>query len=455
MPTGTARHRGTWLPGQENKTLLIVEGLSGTAQAFDVASGTWRTVGEWVQGSEEGGCGFLPFAVDGNACAWLLNRSEEHYSSKSCMEQKYASLTLLRPPYGSQPSHVPPPEELLITYRFGQIFVPAAGDRPALLIGGSTHAGMNAYLLTGAVEAAGRDGRMWAMPSLRIPRRDAAAFRIGDGVLVVGGTAGSIHDRDADTKALPVEWLASSSPSANVQWTELAGSDLPPSSAYAQLADGSLLAIDRDGRVTQITMHRVPGAAPVLERVPWPSLNRARQSSANERVRVRELADGRVVVAGGQVQAEKIALMKDDVDRPDAADEYVGIGEFLPSRRHEIYDPAVRRWLTSAASVTAGGQVTILADGRVVKLGTEEPVVTAPGAEPALPKRRLEVSTANGMAWGPMPAAGSRLRWSDRYKRFSLDGELFAIGELADVDTGGGPGGVVWFNSATQRWGWS
>lgn len=57
---------------------------------------------------------------------------------------------------------------------------------------------------------------------------------------------------------------------------------------------------------------------------------------------MRELADGRIIVAGGEVQVHKIALMSGDSQRADAADEYVGIGPYLPSRRHEIYDPATR-----------------------------------------------------------------------------------------------------------------
>ncbi|MBK7744931.1 MAG: hypothetical protein IPI40_15395 [Betaproteobacteria bacterium] len=54
MPTGTALHRGFWLPGQEGKSLLITQGLSGTAQAYDLATQTWRTVGSWGEGRQEG-----------------------------------------------------------------------------------------------------------------------------------------------------------------------------------------------------------------------------------------------------------------------------------------------------------------------------------------------------------------------------------------------------------------
>ena len=196
MPTGTARHGGVWLPGQEGKSLLITGGLSGTAQAFDVATQTWRTVAEWVEGSEEGGCGFLPFTFEGNAYAWALRRSEGHYSSKACMEQKFADLSLLRPLAGTAPPKVPPPESFLVTYRSGATFLPAAAvgndERPAMIIGGTTHAGMNAYNVTSSVEAVGRDGRIWALPSLhnaRVQRAGISHRRRRAGRRRTGGTA--------------------------------------------------------------------------------------------------------------------------------------------------------------------------------------------------------------------------------------------------------------------------
>ena len=454
MPTGTARHRGIWPPGGDGTTLFIAEGLSGTAQAYDVGSKTWRTVGEWVQGSEEGGCGFYPFIHDGNAYAWLLNKAEGHYSSKSCLEQKYAYLSLLRPALGAAaPLSPPPPEALLITYRSGAAFVPAtaagSSESPALIIGGTTHAGMNTYLMTSAVEAVGRDGRIWSLPPLNHARVNARAFRLGGGILVVGGEATRWHRDRNPASALPTEWLAAApggKGGPTGKWVDLPESPFVSDTALTQLADGSLLQVNAAGDVTQLLGTQVNGL-PTLERVAWPSLRRARRSVDKEQVQVRQLPDGRIVVAGGQVQAEKIALFSPEVERPDGVDEYVGIGEFLPSRRHEIWDPAAKRWITTAASVAAGGRVTILEDGRVLKLGQTQPQA------PAEPKALLEISTANGMAWAPRPlSAGSRLRMTDQFKEFSLDGEIFASGELEGVNTGGGVSAVEWLNQATERW---
>ncbi|MBK7744933.1 MAG: hypothetical protein IPI40_15405 [Betaproteobacteria bacterium] len=67
----------------------------------------------------------------------------------------------------------------------------------------------------------------------------------------------------------------------------------------------------------------------------------------------------------------------------------------------------------------------------------------------------LEISNAEGTAWTELPTglgAGSRMRFNDQYKAFTVDGELFVSGGLADLGTGGGPSGVEWFNAATNRW---
>ena len=152
------------------------------------------------------------------------------------------------------------------------------------------------------------------------------------------------------------------------------------------------------------------------------------------------------MVAGGHVRAEKIALLKADSDKPDAIDEYVGIGEYLPSRRHEIYHPNTRRWLTSAPARSKGGNVTILGDGRVLKMGS----TYAPGATESVPL--LEICDATGMTWTTMPSGGSRMRRSDEFRAFSVDGELFVSGELNNISIGGGTRGVEWFNTSLKRW---
>ena len=446
MPMGNARHRSLWMPGQEGKTLLVVERMSGTAQAYDVAQGTWRTAGAWYQGSEEGGCGFYPFVSNGTAYAWGIWRAEGYYSSKSCMEQKFATLSALRPDRDHAAAASPPPESLLITYRSDEAFLPGAAGKPALSIGGSSHAGMNTYLPTATVEAITREGRILAMPTLNTARSGATAYRVGDGVLVVGGRGEDFDERREATRILPMEWLAAADSDTAASWLDVTGNVPEATGAIGQRPDGSLLEVTTSGSVAELKL-RINGGALNVERSSWPSLNRARRPNEKSRVKVRELSDGRVIVAGGDVQTEKIALLTLCVQESSCADEYVGIGALLPSRRHEIYDPVNKRWNNSAPSRAAGGQVEVMSDGRVVKLG-------AIGASDASsPQTVLEMSDANGNSWQRMPDIGPHgMRLNDRLRVFSIDDELFVYGEMELAHNNSEGVGVQWLNINTAQW---
>lgn len=327
--------------------------------------------------------------------------------------------------------------------------LPASGAAPLLVIGGALHAGMNTYVKAGSVDAVSRDGRITSWPSLRIARQDAKAFRMAGGVLVVGGTGPhNTYGGDRDPKPLPAEWL----PPAGTtpwQWQEVTGAGIPPGSALAQMKDGRLLVLAQGGALQQLQLVAREGRLR-LEAAAWGRLNRERRDGPNERdqVQVQQLDDGRVVVAGGAVRSERIALFSDNVAKPDAPDDYVPIGDFLPSRRHEIFDPATGRWTNSAPSGAPGGRVIILADGRVVKAGQAQrgPDDTGPV------KVVLEISNAAGNAWTPLVPTGSRLRISENLRLFTLEGELFASGEMEGVSTGGGASGLEWWNPDTRRW---
>lgn len=448
MPNGTARHKHLWWDAPWGRELLAVQGLAGSAQALDTRTWTWRTVGEWRSGSQEGGCGFYPFVAGGNAYAWLVNRTEGHYSSKSCAEQKFASLSLLRPPAGARPSAEAPPESALVSYRDGAAFVPAEGDAPALAIGGARHAGMNAFVITGAVEAIGRDGRVATLPSLRTARQDARAFRAAGGVLVVGGSGpDSPYGGVRRPQPLKAEWLALPGGTPGT-WQEVGGDGPPASAALAQLPDGGLLALGPGGDLRQWKL-AVRNGAPVFESSAWPALERERRhgDGEGEAMRIRALEDGRVVVAGGMERPERIAVYSLVPEEPDT---YVGIGDFLPWRHYDLFDPASQRWTVSAPAQAAGGRALILGDGRVIK-ATPLPQTEAEAAA-GPPRFVLEASDRAGATWAPLASQGSRLRINARYKLFTLEGELLASGEVDGLGTGGGPSGVEWRNPATGAW---
>ena len=449
MPNGTARHRHVWWDAPWGRTLLVVPGLAGAVQSLDTSTWSWRTVGEWASGSEEGGCGFYPFAVDGNAYAWLVNRTEGHYSSKSCGEQKYADLSLLRPPASAAPSTSAPPESALVSYRHGAAFMPAAGKAPALVIGGSRHAGMNAFVISSAVEAIDREGRVATLPSLRTARQNAKAFRAAGGILVVGGNGpDSPYGGVRDPQPLKAEWLA---PGGSAQWQEVDGKGPSASAAVAQLRDGSLLALEPSGELQQLKL-TLQGTKPAFESLAWPELTRERRngdgSDEASAMRIQELDDGRIAVAGGSVRSERIARYSAQVLEPGQPDEYMGIGDFLPWRRYEMFDPATRRWVRSAPAKAAGGRAIVMRSGRVIK--------AAPAPQPtqdAGPQRfTLEASNPAGTAWTPLAHKGSRLQINDQYILFTIEDGLFASGEIAGLSTGGGPSGLEWLNPATGTW---
>jgi len=441
MPAGNALHRHLWWKAPWGNTLLVVPGITAAVHAFDPSTRAWHTAGEWPHGSEEGSCGFFPFTIEGNAYAWLRMRSEGFYSSKRCGDQKNSILSLLRPPHTATLASQPPSESLLTT-RAKAAFLPATDTAPALAIGGATHFGRHSDAVSAAVDAIDWEGRMTALPPLRVAREGAQAFRVAGGVLVIGGLGRRNDDPDNNWRELPpAEWLPPQDSSTPWQWQEADSSILAAGMAVTSLKDGSLLAVGPGKRGIQQLRLVFPNGKPTLESQPWPTLNHEREGN----IQARELDDGRIVVAGGSVRSEKIALYSERALEPDHPDEYIDIGPFLPSRRHEIFDPAIRRWSNSAPSKAVGGWVIILADGRVIKAGRED----RQEQDETEPKIVLEISNSAGTAWTRLATSGSRLNVGVP-KLFSVDGELFASGHLPPAHTS--LPGLEWLNPTTGEW---
>lgn len=443
MPDGNARHRFLTWRAPWGDTLISVMGVSGAAHAFDPATRTWRLVGAFRSGSEEGGCGFFPFVLQGQAYAWNQRRGEGQGSAGECHGLPLLELSLLRP--AAPAISGPAPEALQVTHRIEGSFLPAAGGAPALWLGGRQHAGMNNHRLSGAVEAVARDGRVSAWPSLQVGRAGAQVLRLAGGVLALGVPAPGQPKsswRAPDSPA-PAEWLAG--PSA--RW-QTVGGDVPAAgTALTTLPDGSLLALSADGALRQLRLVTREGR-PWLVAGDWPALSMPRRRGPNDEdeLGIQALADGRVVVAGGGVRDEKIALLTPDTDKPDAPDHYVPVGPYI-GQRCEVYDPKTRRWSVSEPAEHFGGALLMVADGRVIKHG----IVTVEEGSQATLTRRREVFDPQTLRWSPFEPAGSRLVEDHRYRLFTLEGEILAAGHLAAP---GGQGGIglEWLNPATQRW---
>jgi hypothetical protein len=445
MATANAYHRPVWLTLDGQPTLLLAGGINAGAQALDAATGTWRVVATWPGVTPDGSCTFFPFAVDGHVYAWNMKEAGDVDHRDNCVGYKNSILASLMPRIESFATATAPAGDSLVSYQSEAAFLPAGQERPALIIGGTVAGADYASTsrVTGGIAAIDTQGRMLSMPSLAEPRRKAQAFRIDGGVIVVGGT--NVDDRDLDkAKTLPMEWLDLSDPQHPGAWQKADGEGVALNSTVGPLANGHLLEMDTRGSVNEIELvHN--GASLGLKRTPWPAMNMTRVSGLNARVQTRSLPDGRVIVAGGGAR-DKIALWKSDSDQPDAADEYISIGETRSSADYEIFDPVTRRWNRSASSAFAGEAMAIGDDGRVWKFGKS-------GSADAHDRQwRAEVSSADGTTWTPLSVEASpNIAWDEQARIFALDGEIFAAGQRRDTDKSQ-VSTTVWFNTTRGKW---
>jgi len=420
MPVGHALHQHMWWNAPWGKTLLVGVGTTSAVDAFDPATSSWRNVGSWPSGSEEGGCALYPFVVDGAAYAWLWNRSEGYYSSKTCDNPENSKLSLLRAPQQGSQAPRPSSESLRSVFRKDAATVPASGTAPALLIGGIQHAGMNNYMPSAAVEAVTLDGRVSSMPTLHVPRAKVHAFRIGDGVLVLGGVGPKPND---ESQRPPAEWLPSM---ASPAWQLVDGLTVDSGAALTQLKDGSLLSVTTDGLLRQLNF-TPKGQQLAIEQHTWPVKVRPRNSPG---MKVRELDDGRIVVAGGTIVNNS--------------------GEEITPKTYDIFDWAKKRWSQSSPPTLDSKDALILHDGRVIIWGYRWRGSESKGAYED--KLTLEISSSNGDKWAPLPTKGSKLLRDASYKIFEQDGELFARGSISAPEAKNSPVALEWLNAATAQW---
>lgn len=159
-----------------------------------------------------------------------------------------------------------------------------------------------------------------------------------------------------------------------------------------------------------------------------PPLRRARKDTYNK-----QLADGRIIVAGGEVQIEKkLALLAENATKLDAADPYIELGEFLPTRTYDIFDSNTQQWRTSALAKTSAHGVEILDDGRVVHHQDN----------------MVEISTADGTAWQILPLPIDK--FIDDEQIWLQQNELFFSGvfwlnkQRYHI--------IFWYDQTTQQW---
>jgi hypothetical protein len=471
LPTAVAMHRALWAKGEEGKQLLLAGGNSAAVQAYEVSTGVWRIVGESIQGSEKRGVSVASVLIQNRQ--YLLRQSgESNYSS-----EKGWNLIPLRMGSGLGIGGAVrnfDSDSGVTLYRSGLTFLPGKNDTPGLALGGSIHAGMNTYGITAAVDAIWPDGHIQALPAFNYARTGAQAFRLADGsILLIGGQVnGQANAGDKVESASSMEWLPGNVALQEARWQPL-NEGWAQDKALGQMTDGSLVAVNTSGEVSRIKISTDAQGKPHAEISELPPLHQPRLFQNPTDLIVRGLPDGRIIVAGGEMQNKRLAVMREDSMDPNAADEYLRIGEAESTDDYEIYEPATGQWRQSAtsrqipgvgtmqasasvvpwpqsaASRADGGLLAVYDDGRVARLHVKKKELDTQRSQQE--ECEMEISSADGKMWSELKAAELPVICT-RARMFVLQDELFVAGDHADGHLHTDIQTLQWFNSATRRW---
>jgi hypothetical protein len=459
LALGVASHRAIWAQGQQGKQLLLVGGIvqanqgNRMVQSYDVAAVIWRSVGEPCSADDKSGDVItVPFSFGGRRHLWC--------KESGFMTRGWSLVSLRLPSSGTEDALQRIDTKAGVALRReGVAFLPPQGDAPGLAVGGSVNGAPSA-----AVDAIWSDGRIQSLASLNDVRANAQVFRLKDGsFLVEGGVSGQSARRTQ--RVAPTELLPAGAGIDKARWLGL-NLETEDGARLGQLGDGSLLAVGPGDHVERVTVTGAAEGKPAIQRTSLPSLSRNRRSSWSQSgatLVVKQLSDGQIVVAGGEEQRHRIAVMHQNAMNPDSPDQFVGIGDYTPASTHEIYHPAAKVWRQSAPSRGAGRHVAILDDGRVVKWGeitAETPPAGANAEDPGSVRSAvLEISSADGRSWREFATEEAPLITTHMVQRparpFVVQGELFLFGmHLTDVTPNYARGNQMlqWFNTVSRRW---
>lgn len=449
LPMGIANHQAKWTRNDDRNALLLVGGWLGAwannslVTTYDIERDVWVTAIEQCAASGKTRTVAVPFEFNDRSLMWCP-------STKSSQEPwQLVHLT----PNVAGSVHLDPADGMALG-RGSISFLPPDGASPGLAVGGYFEGFDSA-----SVDAVWQDGRLLSIAPLNQARRNAQVFRLIDGSFIVaGGLAGSSSRRTEHVP--PMELLPAGVPITSARWQEINYS-MAGVAGIASLSDDSLLVVHSSGEVDRLTISYADGE-PVVERHAFPSLNHKRNSSQrryDSQIVVRELTDGRIIVAGGNVQHHRIALLHDEVFAAGAADRYVDVGEFSAARFYEIYDPQLGRWRESAFSTGASRSAAVLDDGRVVTWSKHEASDYWEQANRYSDNERiptlLEISSADGLHWKRLktrvpPSAAIDLA-HESVELFVIQNELFLTG-MHVPDDGARVAGVEWFNADRNEW---
>jgi len=474
LPLPLARHMALWAPAQQGRQLLLLGGMVGPNDgndqvlALDLASGQWRNVAQ--------NCKDYHGKKSRIKAATVLHKGTPYllcYKTDTPMETAWSSNTLRLPGLALD-------SQLKLSdtgyginlLRNGMAFLPPEKNLPGLVAGGFVNGAQ-----TAAADAILPDGQIISLSPLNHRRANAQVFRLSaDAWLVVGGVQGDSSRRTQ--KFPPPELLTISDGLEQARWREL-DIKIEKGAILAHISDTRFVSINPNGSVEQIDFEMdLQSNLRVTKRSVLAPLNRVRNQDFGG-ISVREVDDGRIIVAGGSVQQHRVAVLNENTIKGVEPDRYQSFGQFVPARYYDIYNPETNRWKASALMVGQAHRFAILPDGRVATWSMREQSpnpntpkapnapnetsilteaaleLSAPNETPILTEAALELSTSDGKQW--LPLGGSAPHIDLKYPTgndhlYAINGELFIAGTMPKSSSGRRLDALEWFNPDSHSW---
>lgn len=438
LPQGVAMQYDLWIQETPRRHWLLAGGMSKAWQgndavmAYDVTLDAWRTVGEGCAGDNK--YGKVSVTMAQHSPAPLLACEGVEYGAR------WQRISLRLP--SERAYTVLDQEAGWATHRANPIFLPSDGTQPALVIGGISSNGSDAA----SVDAIWPDGRVQALAPLNHPRREAQAFRMRGGVLLIGGYG-------QNGKPLPPEWLPDIPELHQARWQIVGGAGLE-GSAFTQASDTQLIGFHASS-LRRYTLRTSPASPPALysegiSTTPRYIYDGRGTGSTAPVVQLGLAKDGRMIVAGGQIREHQIAEFSDDANDPETPDHYLEFGEQVPARQFSAFTPATQVWQMSAPAPVDARRWSVLASGEVACMVPDQFISdnNAHGTHTEIPGT-LWLSSPYGQNWRQLSSdATQSTRLTDDAHLFTLQNELFLSGPNRDRQHRQ----LEWFNTITKRW---
>lgn len=441
-----AGHRFMNVNADSTSPLLLIDIKSGSVQSYDLVRNEWKAVGEFPSALD-----FIlgPFVDNNNIYLWAGNEGDYKEWQRIALRVSSGNI---------QPAPTQFDIKKGLVLRAGIGFLAADTSHSAIVAGGSVSSD---WLPSTAVESVTLDGKVQSLAPLNIARSNAQVFRLPDSAIVVAGGEGESGEYARFNPQLaPLEWLAK--PDTKSRWQNLHIAHAR-GSQYIQLNNGNILLIHTDGSMEQLQFSVNAQQQPVVTSKSFAAGVVLQRVSDNQSLQLRNLPDGRLVVAGGSVQPHRIVVLRNSqVDAVDASttvvtgeDEYVGTGEYVLSSTYDIYDPKIEAWRTSAAAHSAEGSLVILQDGRVVKISTLVPLVKNLADQVAgekSPTHILEISNQDASSWTSLRSKNPPDINLNDAELMLVSDELFLSGKSMKSSGNIATRLIQWYDMSTQRW---